>query len=223
MAFVKKNIELPFEANGAKAMNRIAIVVSSQSGHTEKIARSMAGALSGENLQVDVLNIDQNQLSAFRGYDAAIIGCPVYLGDFSQALIDWTWENREELNSIPSAFFTVSLNAADARPKARATDDKALRSFIHQTDFHPRFVASFAGALNYTQYSFFKRCVLQGMSAAVGGPTDISQDFDLTNWDEVSRFSQAFESQDIRSEFATINRLPVAPQPLWPAGLARVA
>jgi len=207
-------------------MNRIAIVISTQNGHTRKIANTMAAQLRRRDVQIDVFNVELGNAptgAELRGYDAIVIGSPVYLGDFSQALLDWTWDNHECLNSIPSSLFTVSLNAADPRPKARVTDDKVLRHFLVQTDFQPRFIASLAGALSFTQYSFFKKCVMQGMSAAVGGPTDTSKDFELTNWDDVAEFTQAFRQQDMRSPFATINRLPVTPEPLWPLGLARAA
>jgi hypothetical protein len=40
---------------------------------------------------------------------------------------------------------------------------------------------------------------------------------------EVERFIQAFYFQDMNSEFATINRLPVAPFPGWPVGFPRIA
>jgi len=207
-------------------MKRIAIVISTQSGHTHKIAKFMADQLGRVDVELDIFNVELEcapSSSQLKAYDAVIVGSPVYLGDFSQRLLDWSWEHRNQLNTIPSGLFTVSLNAADSRPKARPVDDKVLRNFIDQTDFHPRFVASMAGALAYTQYGFFKKCVLQGISAAAGGPTDTSRDFDLTNWEEVTEFAQAFQSQDMGSGFATINRLPITPQPLWPVGLPRVA
>jgi menaquinone-dependent protoporphyrinogen oxidase len=207
-------------------MKRIAIIISSSSGHTRRIAEYAANQLDRHDAVIDVFNVSHNSgptAAQLGGYDAVMVGCPVYLGDFPEQLIDWTWEHRETINSMPSALFTVSLNAADPRPKARDIDDRVLRNFLEYTDYRPRFVASLAGALEYTQYGFFKRCVLQGISAASGGPTDTSRDFDLTNWTEVARFVQAFHSQDISSEFATVNRLPVAPQPSWPMALSRVA
>ena len=207
-------------------MKRIAIVIPAENGHTTRIANQRASQLNRLDATVDLVNVaSQDGLSAsdLAQYDAVIVGCPVYLGDFPQLLMDWTWEHRDQLNMMPSAFFTVSLNAADPRPKARAIDDKVLRNYLVQTDFRPRFVASVGGALEYTRYGFFKRCVLQGVSAAAGGPTDTSRDFDLTNWADVAQFVSAFFEQDMTSDYATVNRLPVAPHPVWPIGLPRVA
>jgi menaquinone-dependent protoporphyrinogen oxidase len=207
-------------------MKRIAIVISTQSGHTKKVAEFLADQLIGKGIDFDLFNVELGQTPSakkLKSYDAVVIGCPVYLGDFSQRLLDWTWDHREDLSELRCGLFTVSMNAADPRSKAREVDDKVLKNFLRQTDFHPRFVASFAGALAYTKYNFFKRCVLQGISAAAGGPTDTSQDYELTNWDEVSRFMAAFEAQDMDSDFATINRFPNSPQPLFPVRMPRVA
>lgn len=209
-----------------RPMNRIALVTSSDSDHTQRIADYMANQLVRLNCEVTTFTVTHESAptaSALKEFDGVILGCPVYLGDLPILLVDWAWFHREQLNSMPSALFTVSLNAADSRPRARAADDRVLRNFIEQTDYRARFVASIGGALEYTQYGFFKRCILQGVSAAIGGPTDTSQDYDLTNWNDVGRFVHAYFNQDMNSDYATINRLPIAPLPSWPMALPRAA
>lgn len=207
-------------------MKSIAIVISSATGHTKRIAEYMANRMDRCELVAEIHYVSgTSPLSdaGLKSYDAVVVGCPVYLGDFPQLLVDWAWDHQDVLNAMPSGLFTVSLNAADPRAKAREIDDKVLRAFLDQTDYRPRFVASLGGALEYTQYGFFKRCILQGISASAGGPTDTSRDYDLTNWKEVERFVQAFYSQNMESEFATVNRLPKLPHPTQPMALPRVA
>jgi menaquinone-dependent protoporphyrinogen oxidase len=207
-------------------MQTIAIIVSSDCGHTKRIADYMANQLDRHEYEVEIFSLSTRPAltsAELVKFDRVIIGCSVYLGDFPQVLVDWIWDRHDLLNSMPCGLFTVSLNAADPRPKAREVDDKVLNNFMQQTSIKPRFVASMGGALEYTQYGFFKRCVLQGVSAAAGGPTDTSRDFDLTNWNDVERFVQAFHAQDMSSEYATINRLPQTPRPTWPMALHQVA
>ncbi len=207
-------------------MKRIAVVFSTQSGHTRKISERVAELFRAKEIDVELFDLAQDEAPSaetLQEFEAVVLGCPVNLGDFSPLLVDWTWDCREALSQIPSGLITVSLNAADPRPKARAVDDKVLRNFIDETDLRPRFVASVAGALQYTQYGFFKRCVLQGVSAACGGPTDTSRDFDLTKWADVDAFAEAFLAQDLSSDFATVNRLPIAPLPSWPMGQRQMA
>jgi menaquinone-dependent protoporphyrinogen oxidase len=207
-------------------MKTIAIVTSSDCGHTTRIAQYIANQLDRFDLEAEIFNLSRDTTctsSELVAFDGVLIGCPVYLGDFSQLLVDWTWDRHDLINRMPSALFTVSLNAADPRPKAREVDDRVLHSFMDQTNIEPRFVASLGGALEFTQYGFFKRCILQGVSAAAGGPTDTSRDFDLTNWNDVQRFVRAFHYQDMGSDFATVNRLPHTHQPNWPMALPRVA
>ena len=94
---------------------------------------------------------------------------------------------------------------------------------MKETDMRPRFVGTFAGALSYTKYSFFKKSVMQGMAASVGLPTNTMKDFELTNWFDVFEFAEAFQSQNMTSKSAAVNRLQWTPEPLWPMSLQRAA
>jgi menaquinone-dependent protoporphyrinogen oxidase len=91
---------------------------------------------------------------------------------------------------MPSAFFSVSLSAADDTDEARATARKYLDDFVEETGWTPARTASFAGALQYLEYDFFTRLLIKMMMRRGGHPTDSSQDYDYTDWDEVVRFGR---------------------------------
>jgi menaquinone-dependent protoporphyrinogen oxidase len=207
-------------------MKRIAIIVSSQNGQTEKIASGMAEQLQRKGVESDVFNLTKGQKPTAEQvamYEGFIIGAPVHQGEFPMDILDWAWENGAAMADLPTGLFTVSFNAADRRHRARAADDKMLRRFMKETDMRPRFVGTFAGALAYTKYSFFKKSVMQGMAASVGLPTNTMKDFELTNWFDVFEFSEAFQSQNMTSKSAAVNRLQWTPEPLWPMSLQRAA
>jgi len=207
-------------------MRRIAIVVASKTGQTEKIAQRMAAELRGGGTEVDVFNLlycFAPSVRDMKSYDAVLIGTPVHVRDFPQQLLDWTWDHFNELDPIPTGLFTVCLEGAGRRPVARQMADKMLRKFIQLADFHPRFVASFGGCLAYSNYTLLKRTIMRSFAAFAGCPTDTTKDHELTNWKEVSQFVRAFMKQDMSSACATKNRLSWTPEPLLPIGLQRIA
>ena len=55
-------------------------------------------------------------------------------------------------------------------------------------------MATFGGALLYTQYGFIKRHMMKKIAAHKPGGlgTDLSQDYVYTEWDDVQRFAEEF-------------------------------
>jgi menaquinone-dependent protoporphyrinogen oxidase len=51
-------------------------------------------------------------------------------------------------------------------------------------------MASFAGALAYTKYGFFKRLALRYIAWRVGAPTNPARDYEFTDWEAVTRFAE---------------------------------
>jgi menaquinone-dependent protoporphyrinogen oxidase len=90
---------------------------------------------------------------------------------------------------MPSALFSVTLAAADDTDEARKAARDYLDDFEDDSGWTPRLRASFAGALQYREYDFVTRLVMRLMMAHFHRPTDISHDYDYTDWDAVDRFA----------------------------------
>jgi menaquinone-dependent protoporphyrinogen oxidase len=190
-------------------MKKIAIVIATRYGQTEKIGRFIANRLTKSGTHADVFNVETRDLcwSIPEGYEEVLVGAPVYAGSFPAALVAWVRHNASSLNSMPCGFFTVSLNAADRRPQAREMDDRLLSGFLENTGLRPRFVASLAGKLHFRKYNFFIRWVMKKISRSAGGPTDTSRDHEMTDWSQVAAFTDAFADRELDSPFATATRL----------------
>lgn len=176
-------------------MKRLAIIVATQYGQTAKIADRLDRVLSDAGALVQTFVVrTEHDLSgvSVAGFDGVLIGAPVYAGRFSAPLLNWTKRHAEELNRLPVAFFTVSLNAADTRPKARQEDMRLIAKFLEQTGLRPLCTKSLIGALHYREYGFLKRWLLRRISGSAGGPTDTSRDHELTDWDAVEAFARDF-------------------------------
>ena len=101
-------------------------------------------------------------------------------------------QRRDALNGMPSAFFSVSLAAAEDDDESRAVTRKFVADFVEETGWNPSTTTTFAGALQYREYDFFTRTLIRLMMKRGGHPTDTSRDYDYTDWDAVDRFGRDF-------------------------------
>ena len=53
-------------------------------------------------------------------------------------------------------------------------------------------VVILAGALNYTQYDYFKRLLMHLIAKQRGRSTDTAHDHEYTDWDDLTRFVEEF-------------------------------
>jgi menaquinone-dependent protoporphyrinogen oxidase len=188
---------------------RIAIVFSSATGQTKKIARYLEEKIQQSGFSTVLIDADlEPQVSLPSSIDGIIYGTPVYRSRYRPTLLAWSQRHVRELEHVPSAFFTVSLNAADRREQARPDDEALLRDFFRQTRHVPAFAASFAGALKYREYSWFIRWIMRTKSKRAGGDTDTSRDYEYTNWEQVDAFANDFLADRRDSSFRASRLFP---------------
>ncbi|HLK16402.1 MAG TPA: flavodoxin domain-containing protein [Fimbriimonadaceae bacterium] len=176
-------------------MKRVAIVYFSKYGQTAKIAERLRVALAAHGAQATTYQIAGRSDYAgidLEAADGVVVGGPVFAGKLPKPLREWALRNTAKLNSRPLGVFTVSLNAADARPQAREGDRTVLHAFCDATQLYPKLSASFKGALSYSKYGPFMRWMMKRISASASGPTDTGQDYEMTDWAEVDAFAPEF-------------------------------
>jgi menaquinone-dependent protoporphyrinogen oxidase len=84
---------------------------------------------------------------------------------------------------------SVCLTAADDTDESRDATRRYIDEFLDETGWTPRKSKTFAGALQYREYDFATRLLVRLMMRKAGHPTDISQDYDYTDWGAVDRFA----------------------------------
>jgi menaquinone-dependent protoporphyrinogen oxidase len=174
-------------------MTRLCMVYGTNEGQTAKIARHIADILASRGIAADVL--DGRRLPpefSLAEYAGAIVGASMHIGGYQTCIHDFVRQHRGELERMPSAFFSVSLTEAYPQPEQRARLDAYLTRFFDETGWHPKTVASFAGALAYTRYGLVKRLAMQHIARQVGAPTDPTRDVEYTDWSAVTRFAETF-------------------------------
>lgn len=187
-------------------MARILVLYSTIEGHTRRIALAIADRIRDHGHTVCLVDATDvfARLEADL-FDAAIIGGSVHAGSHSDALTRVVSENRDLLDRVPTAFFSVSLTAAHADPDLRAEARRPVEAFTKATNWTPTVVETVAGALRFSQYGFLKKQLLRWISWRSGGPTDTTTDHDLTDWSRVHRFVDRF-----LQHVSTVERLRTA-------------
>ena len=171
-------------------MSDILIVYGSAYGQTAKIVRRIAAVLTQEEHAVTVWKGDElpdgPTLDRFDGF---VVAGSVLRERHQPYLRDFVRRHVELLNRTPSAFVSVCGARAGESIDGKRTARKYVEAFLTSTGWHPQLARSFAGALNYRDYSLLVRWMMKLISKRVGRPTDTSRNYEFTDWDAVDRFA----------------------------------
>jgi menaquinone-dependent protoporphyrinogen oxidase len=170
-------------------MTRILIPYGTTEGLTAKISEYVADVVRGHGHEADALDIKGSESPRTDGYDAVIVGASIHMGKHESYVVDFVRENRDALERVPSAFFSVSMAAHDNPEEAEGY----IEEFVRETGWRPARIGLFGGALLYTHYGFIKRHLMKKIARDKGNPdTDTSRDYVYTEWDSVQRFVEEF-------------------------------
>ncbi|HEY1334920.1 MAG TPA: flavodoxin domain-containing protein, partial [Myxococcaceae bacterium] len=152
--------------------------------------------------RVQLRDVDRTSRALdLRRYEAIFVGSPIRVGTYLPSVVRFVQAQREALERVPSAFFSVSLAVAprkgERKTDGRAETMRAVEKFTRKTGWSPRRVELMAGALPYSKYNFLTRFVMRRISAAAGGDTDTSRDYEYTDWNAVDRFASEFVDEAV--------------------------
>lgn len=167
----------------------VLLVYASSHGQTAKIAARIARGLEERGARVDVCDIASARDLVPFDYDVVVVGASIHLGRHQHEIVDWVKRHSTSLNGMPAAFFSVCLTAAEDGEEAHRTVQDLVDDFIDDTGWTPRTTASFAGALQYLEYGFLTRLAMRVKMSQEDQPTDVSRDYEYTDWDAVDRFA----------------------------------
>ena len=93
-------------------MSRILIAHSSRFGQTRTLSEAIAKRLRARGHTVDIACARTGALPPPASYDAVILGSRIELGHHAPEILEYVRDHREDLEHMPTAFFSVSLAAA---------------------------------------------------------------------------------------------------------------
>jgi menaquinone-dependent protoporphyrinogen oxidase len=170
-------------------MPNVLIAYASTHGHTAKIADRIAAGIRDADATPALVDIRAGGDPDPAAYDLVIAGASIHASHHQHQMVEWARKHAAALNRVPSAFFSVSLTAADDTGESAVATRNYIDNFVEDTGWTPRTAESFAGALQYREYDFATRLLMRLIMAHKHQSTDISQDIDYTDWDGVGSFA----------------------------------
>lgn len=179
-------------------MVKFLLVYDSIQGQTEKIATAIKRFLQKSGFAVDRFSARDIAL-AFRPEDYAgvIVGAPVHAGHYPKALRKWVEAHAESLARIPSAFYSVCLGILQKDTMVHREERAVVLQFFAATGWFPKKWTIFAGGLAYSRYPWPLRHYMRWVARRAGADTDLSHDYEYTDWEAVERFTREFVAETL--------------------------
>jgi menaquinone-dependent protoporphyrinogen oxidase len=146
-----------------KTMARILVAYASKKGSTAEIAQAIAKELQAAGHNADAVDITRGASPA--GYDAAVIGGPMYVGKID-GVGKFVKRHSADLARIPVAGFVVCLAAAAKDTEGMVLAEKALHAALDP--LKPVAETIFAGKLDPEKLSWFQRWITKKVKSPVG-------------------------------------------------------
>lgn len=174
-------------------MSTVLVAYSTGEGHTAAVAEFMADVLRAHAHDAEVKDLSTALPRIGPEYEGVLVGGSVHVAKHDKRLVRFVSDNREALERLPSAFFSVSLAASGDETEAA----KYAAEFCDLTGWHPDSVELVAGALLYTRYGLLKRMLMKQIARSKPGllGTDTKRDFVYTDWEALRRFVDDFAAR----------------------------
>jgi len=167
---------------------RILVLYATVDGQTGKISDLLSTELKEMGNEVNLVNIDSGKPD-LNGYDKIVVGSSIRYGVHHKAILDFIAQNREQLDRMKTAFFSVNLVARKPEKSSPETNPYVVK-FFKSVTWRPTLVEVFAGKLDYKKYPFFDRIMIRFIMWMTKGPTDPSVEIEYTDWSRVKTFAE---------------------------------
>jgi len=184
--------------------HRVAVLFATREGHAKRIAERIVFDLLSLGFDSDLLAVKRHLPFDLNHYSAALLVASVHAGHHEKEMVRFVRDHKQELETIPTAFVSVTLSEAGAEMAEKSPAEHAqfvrdvdlmLGRFFCETRWLPSVAKPVAGALLYTHYNFLVRMVMKNIARKAGASTDTSRDYDYTNWPDLDKFVGDFTAR----------------------------
>ena len=169
-------------------MIRSLIIYSSTDGHTKTICKRIIDFLKDGNI-ARLVSLDEAKNLNLSEFDKIIIGASIRYGKHSKELYKFIKLNKKILEEKKSIFFSVNVVARKPEKNSPTTNPYLIK-FLGKTNWEPKNLGVFAGKIEYPKYNFIDKYAIKFIMWVTKGPTDTSQTYEFTNWEEVENFAR---------------------------------
>jgi menaquinone-dependent protoporphyrinogen oxidase len=156
---------------------RILVAYASRKGSTAGIAQAIGKELTSEGYVVDVS--EMRSVTSLAGYNAVVIGAPVYTGKVTGDVVAFVTANKEGLSRLPVAGFVTGI--APVYPKTGDVKGFTDQLVTALAPIHPVAVTMFAGTLDISKMNFVERNLTSLMKVPTG---------DFRDWDAIAAWAK---------------------------------
>ena len=156
---------------------RILVAYASRKGSTAGIAQAIGKELTSEGYAVDVS--EMKSVTSLEGYNAVVIGVPVYTGKVTGDLAAFVSTNRDELSRVPVAGFVTGI--APVFPKTGDVKGFTDQLVTALSPVRPVAVTMFAGTLDAGKMNLVERSLTKLMKVPTG---------DFRDWDAIAAWAK---------------------------------
>jgi menaquinone-dependent protoporphyrinogen oxidase len=174
-------------------MKSVLVVYGTTEGQTRKVAEFIANALKARGMEIDLVDSAAERAALVEPiYAAAIVCGSLHRHGYQASLLRFVRGNKAWLAGLPAAFVSVSMTAALKDDRSRDQLREIAEAFFRKTGWTPAITQHVAGALQYSQYAYFKRLIMKLIAKRQGGDMDTSRDHEYTDWGALTRFVENF-------------------------------
>lgn len=172
-------------------MPHVLLLYSTVDGHTRGICEHISQTIDASGFRSTIHELTPSAAVDLNAYDAVVIGASIRYGKHRPEVTKFINANAATLDAMPAAFFSV--NAVARKPEKKTPETNVyVRKFLETIDWKPKLVGIFAGRIDYPSYGLFDKYMIRLIMWITKGPTDLSQTYEFTDWDDVAAFCDAF-------------------------------
>lgn len=172
-------------------MKSVLVLYWSRNGHTARVARAIVRDLQAAGAQADRMDLVEAAREGvdWDRWDTLVVGAPVIYGSYDKRVLEFVAANRERLEAKPNSFFNVSV-VARTPAKATVEGNRYMQKFLELSPWKPKDLKVIAGKVDYPNWAWHERVMIQLIMKMTHGPTDPTSVIDYTNWDDVSAYAK---------------------------------
>ncbi len=170
-------------------MAKVLILYSTTDGHTVEICRRMTSAIEQGGDTVELVDLKDGPSLDDYTFDKVVIGASIRYGKHQKSVYEFIRNNREALERVPNALFSVNVVARKPEKNTPETNPY-LQKFLKQIDWVPQNLGVFAGKIVYPALGPVDRTMIRFIMWMTKGPTDPTGTYEFTDWNKVDDFGR---------------------------------
>ena len=166
----------------------VLVAYGTTEGQTRRIAERITMQARGGGHRVQLYHSASSQLD-LDAFDAIIVAGSVHQKYHQDTVTDFAIAHRDQLNSRPTAFISVSLSAVLEGGRAEAQE--YVNDFVTTTGWRPDKVLLLGGALRSSSYDYFQQQIVKHV-VIKHRLEGARSDYEFTDWQALASFVDEF-------------------------------